>query len=200
MKVLSYVGVSALSRGIRWFTWAGRGGVNHIAWPLLSGSIVEAWKGGIRLTQHPFDGHSRRTRVFLHDILDFNEARQVAVESFLREQVGKRYDYPGLFRFPLRRDPRRWRNKTASQVDPDEINSWICSTLGPYALSRYERPLADKPWWRFSPADVVESPRVGPGAEIFRDSPWPYVADGRIREYEEPDPYLWGAVPVGGGA
>ena len=193
MKILSYRGVSLLSKGIRAFTW---GEYSHIAWPLFSGNIIEAWKGGIRITQHPFTGHSRRTRVWLHDVIDFDESKRPAVEGFLLSQVGKGYDYSGILRFMRRRDPRRWRDMTAKDVDPADVNRWICSSIGAYALARYERPLQDLPWWRMSPRLVVASPRVGLGTEIFPNTPWPDIEAWPLVDAECTDPYLWEPVPL----
>ncbi len=180
LSLLSYWGVSALSKGIQFINWRSQ---SHVAEALPDGRIVEMWKGGFRFIDNPWEGHSKRTRVFIHDIYRLDESRVGNIIDFYEwcDRKELRYHVGGLFRFLTRTDPRRFRNATCKTVSLDYITSFVCSSLIAFAHCRFERPLITQHWWRVYPGLLVDSTRVGPGREIFRGDGWPLPVE------EEPE-------------
>ena len=171
--LLSYWGVSPLSRGIQFANWRNE---SHVAEVFPDGvRIAEMWKKGARIIENPWEGHSRRTRVFLHRIRNQDRERIPLIEEFYEDCVrrGIRYDFVGITRFLTRRDPRRFRRETCRTVDLERVRRFVCSSMIAFAHCRFERPLIDQHWWRVYPGLLVDSTRVTAGVEIFRGEPWP---------------------------
>lgn len=168
--LVAYSGRSLLSRAIRWFTWHH---YNHIAWVRADWSLVDCWKRGVRLIDYPWFGHHPDTRIWLHEIHGTRPIAAEYIDDFFAAQVGKRYSFRGLFRFLLRRDPKRFRGGTAHTIPPEKISRWFCSNIGAYAHERYDAPLADLPFWRVSPQALAASPRTGPPRQLVPGSVWP---------------------------
>jgi len=115
------------------------------------GSEIEAW-GRFGIVHNPTWGilHARGTEV---DIFDFDKRLSPEelnkIEQFLFAQVGKKYDYLGLFRFiPI----CRWILKKA-----DNVNAWFCSELTSEACEQAGRKLLKKPPQETTPEDISTS-------------------------------------------
>lgn len=100
MRVLLYEGKSLVSRIIQFQT---RSRFSHAAIQMDSGLIVEAWHiGGVRPLPSVHEGHTPGTKVSVFDVtVPFDTE---AVDKFLADQIGKRYDFWSVARFLTRRD------------------------------------------------------------------------------------------------
>lgn len=107
-----YKGTSALSRAIRWRTWSD---YSHAAWVCEDGSVIEAWKGGVRHVADQQKQHTPGTAVDLFTVAMTDEQKWAAQE-FLIHQIGKPYDYGGILGFMTR----------AKSEHPEK---WFCSEL-----------------------------------------------------------------------
>lgn len=117
IKILAYEGIGPISKAIRMRT---RSPVSHIAVQLPDASVIEAWgtgwmNGKVRHVDDFRDQHRKRTKVtfYTFDYTGFNE--DLAIE-FLRDQVGKKYDYFSVLAFMT---PHR----------APENDKWFCSEL-----------------------------------------------------------------------
>jgi len=143
MKVLLYQGRSWISKAIKWQT---RSKYSHVAVELNDGSVIEAWhKGGVRRIINPWVGHTNRTRVDFFSVnADFAPA---TLETWLRQQVGMKYDFGAIARFMSR------RNEPAD-------DRWFCSELVTYGFRVAGLDLLHEsiPASHVSPRDVSISP------------------------------------------
>lgn len=140
MRILQYQGLSLMSRAIRWQT---RSAYSHTALELDDGSVIEAWTSGVRHTKTPWTDHKKGTVVDFYEIkAEFDSA---FAESWLRSQIGKKYDFQGIVRFMTRRDH-------------PENDSWFCSELALTALDKAGVSLLHLPSAHASPRDVGISP------------------------------------------
>jgi uncharacterized protein YycO len=156
MHLLLYSGVSLLSRAIQWQTWSRW---NHVALVMPDYRIIDAWKGGVRIIDEPYEGHAKSTQVMLADVkVPYDVA--LRVWDLALGQVGKRYAYGQLLGFLRRRTPRAYRGQACATIDPDEIKRFVCSGLIQYAFCRNKWPLVDKPWYKTDPSDIEESTRL----------------------------------------
>ena len=108
-----YQGTTLMSRMIRWRTWSD---YSHVSWITEGGSVLEAWRNGVNEWPTVHHNHKPGTKVTLLG-LDYSHERIERIESFLRDQLGKRYDRWGVFGFLARSD--RLQNP----------NDWFCSEL-----------------------------------------------------------------------
>lgn len=110
-----YKGNSALSRAIQFKTWSP---YSHAAWIEEDGSVIEAWQvGGV--TKGRYDTrHNNGTIIDIFDV-EMTDDQTGTVREFLRSQIGKPYDWPGIFGFVTRR---------AESVDAAQ-RKWFCSEL-----------------------------------------------------------------------
>ncbi|WP_448577461.1 YiiX/YebB-like N1pC/P60 family cysteine hydrolase [Thermosphaera sp.] len=144
MRILLYRGVSLLSRLIRWRTWSE---YSHVALEIHRGEIVDAWKGGVRLIRSPFEGHDPETVVEAYEIAGLRPEQAARAALFARAQIGKPYDYWGVLRFIIRRDPTQPNDR------------WFCSELVFAALLHGGVRLLERvPAHRASPGDLARSP------------------------------------------
>ena len=144
MKVLAYQGKSFVSWLIKKQT---RSIYSHVAIELDDNrTVIEAWAmGGVCIRKNFSEGHSKGTPV---DVFKINKSISVTeseqVEQFLRDQVGKKYDWKSVFRF-LKHTPA---------VDNDK---WFCSELVLTALARGAVILQVGRFSEMSPRDVCLS-------------------------------------------
>ena len=143
MKILAYKGKSWISKAIRWQT---RSPYSHIAVQLYDGSVIEAWHvGGVRHIADPFEGHSPGTEIDVYGIKLSEPLNEIAVEQFLLDQVGKKYDFKSVARFVTRRD-----------VELDD--AWFCSELAEAGFISGGLTFLNGSPSRHSPRDTVMSP------------------------------------------
>jgi len=154
--ILQYRGTSFISRLIRWFTW---GKYSHASWSFctvrdgkLHGDLSEygAWtNGGVQHVDHIGQNHTLHTRIDLYD-LRTPLAREEAERGilFMQAQIGKKYDYRGLFGFLFREKM-------------DSADRWFCSELVFTFLRRCGRMILQgvKPY-QVNPQMIPMSPEV----------------------------------------
>ena len=166
IQFCAYQGVSLVSRLIRWQT---RSVYSHIAVRFMDdkevrtplqygrtlnvsiscGSVIEAWSGGVRLSESVSDSHTPHTKV---DVFEFdsplNSEEERLMTTFLCCQIGKAYDYLAVFRF-LTREP----------VNRASKGKWFCSELAfEAALVARRELLSGVPAWKVPPAWIPMSP------------------------------------------
>jgi hypothetical protein len=144
--IAAYRGVSLVSRAIRWFS---REVYSHISWIEFDGSEFEAWVQGVTYTPTFGAAHTPGTEIDLFHV-GLAGHEHVALLTFLRQQIGKRYDWRGVAKFLTRRPE--------SPVDQDR---WFCSELVfASLLAAGAPPLLRVEPWKVSPAMLVYSPML----------------------------------------
>jgi len=143
MKVLLYRGRSIISRGIQLQT---RSKYSHAAVMLDDRTVIEAWhKGGVRRLDSPFDGHSEKTLIDVYKVDDTYYPE--IVEDFLKQQIGKKYDFRSVLRFMTR-------------IKAKDNDKWFCSELVVEAFRRGGIDLLKGPAGMLSPRDLGISPHL----------------------------------------
>jgi uncharacterized protein YycO len=152
-----YRGISPLSRAIRFFT---QSIYSHASWVLRDGSVVEAWKNGVRHEPSLNHAHTPGTAIELFDFEDRLTEDQVAsIESWLLAQVGRKYDWADIIAFVLQQ--RRPRN-----------SEWFCSELVFAATQHVGRPvLARIEPWQVYPGLLAFSPLLVKVNEVRSAAP-----------------------------
>ena len=142
MKILAYCGTSWPSLLIRLQT---RSRYSHVAVEMDDGTVIEAWAFiGVRHVADKFEAHKAGTVIESFEIT--GDCDQAAVASFLRSQLGKKYDYRSLVRFITRRNTR---------LD----DKWFCSELVLEAFRRGGLELLMRiPASHATPRDIIISP------------------------------------------
>lgn len=110
-KVLLFRGQGAISKMIKWQT---NGNYSHAAIQLPSGAIIEAWHkpAKVRL-RTPLKDWSN---VEAYDVEGMTLAQWEKAIQWADQQIGKPYDFGGVFRFVT-----RWRKQ--------QDEKWFCSEL-----------------------------------------------------------------------
>jgi uncharacterized protein YycO len=140
--ILLYKGKSLISKAIRWRTW---GPYSHAAWWLSDGSVIEAWhKGGVTHSESPATLHTPGTVI---DVFGVPGIDSFAAEQFLKDQIGKKYDFAAVMRgFTFR-------------LDRDNPEKWFCSELVFDAGLAGGFPLLSRiPAWKVDPTKLSYSP------------------------------------------
>lgn len=113
MKIALFKGNGFISKLIRWQT---RGMYSHAALILNDGTVVESREFvGVRHVPDIIRDKGEEVDIFA---IDTTPAQDSTIAAFALEQVGKKYNYVGVFRFLTR---QRW---SASERD-----KWFCSEL-----------------------------------------------------------------------
>ena len=101
-----YRGISATSRVIEWFT---HGAYSHAAWVCADGTVVSALAGqGVIRTPDLDAAHTDGTPIEIYSVPGVDYAR---ADAWAATQLGKPYDYRGLFGYLTRKDyqnPAAW--------------------------------------------------------------------------------------------
>lgn len=144
MRILAYKGISPISKAIRWQT---RSEFSHIAVELDDSSIIEAWhKGGVQHVDSFRTLHTAGTQVVAYKLgFDLTEEERTDLESWLKKQVGKKYDFMSVARFVTRR-----------KVPAND--KWFCSELAEQGFVYINRRLLNGNPSEHSPRDTVMSP------------------------------------------
>lgn len=137
-----YHGTGLIGSAIRWQT---RGPYSHAAWMCRDGSAIEAWHlGGVQHSVSPFALQSAGTRMDVFSVKGISSRQMDAVEDFLREMVGCRYDWLGVVRF-------------LSGVNRNNWDRWFCSELVAEACEFAGRPVLEAEAWKLSPSTLAWS-------------------------------------------
>lgn len=152
-----YQGRSLLSRYIRWRTWSD---YSHAAYVFPDWSVVEAWRKGVTHSPNVLSYHHPETVVHLY-MVDMTADQLWLVQDFLLSQVGKGYDWSGLFGFTVR----------APFQSPER---WFCSELIFAAfLHAGIKLLANVDSWMVTPGMLATSPRLTFYGPYFREAEFP---------------------------
>ena len=110
-KILLFKGNSLISKLIRWQT---NGNYSHAAIQLPNGRIIEAWHkpAKVRL-RGPLQDWSNVEAFDVHGMTAEHWEKAIA---WAEKQIGKKYDFGGVFRFVT-----RWRKQ--------QDEKWFCSEL-----------------------------------------------------------------------
>lgn len=156
--VALYSGKSLMSRAIMWLNWSA---YSHAALFTSRRTVIEAWATGIgspwawatggvvREVPGLWNQHSDETSVDIFRPIGITDEECDAVENFCRAQVGKRYDWKGVFRFVCRRRP----------VSDDD---WFCSELVAAGFEHAGFPLLAYPAQKVFPGMLASSIRLAP--------------------------------------
>lgn len=129
------------SKAIRFFTWSW---ASHVDFVLpddkLLGALATQDGGGVRL----------------HDAKDYTRIERYQVDApvdiidIARTQLGKPYDWAGIFGLVLR--DRDWESD----------DKWFCSELVAWAFKQGGYPLLNETSFRITPRDLLISPLLKP--------------------------------------
>jgi len=113
LRILQFRGKSTISRLIRFYTW---GEYSHSAvWNITTGEVIESWQTkGVRIIDLVNHKHTPGTKVDVYEVLGIiNEDKYW---NSLKEEVGKKYDWWGIFGF-------------LSKKETQKNKKWFCSEL-----------------------------------------------------------------------
>lgn len=156
-RILQYEGISAVSRTIRFMTWSR---VSHTAWEMDDGRVIEAWHrpSGVRILDNFEQGHKPGTVVKAYRLPTTDYFFLMLAEIYMLNQVGKKYQFNGVFRFLSRRDQQQFDPATF-KIGSYEPKKWFCSCLIFAGLMHGKVNLLENvPPWRASPGLVNLSP------------------------------------------
>lgn len=155
--ILLYKGKSLISKAIQWQTF---GPYSHASWWLRDGTVVEAWhKGGVSHNESPATLHTPGTEIDVFGIQGVSMEHRFLIEQYVKEEIGKQYDFAPVLRgFPLR-------------LNRDNPNKWFCSEL---LFSKVRKAgidlLREVPAFKVHPTLLSYSPLLEPvGKIITRD-------------------------------
>jgi len=75
---------------------------SHVAVELTDGAVIEAWQtGGVRRIDDAFIDHSPKTVIDAYRVSAYFD--ETAVENYLYNCIGQKYDFSSVFRFITRR-------------------------------------------------------------------------------------------------
>lgn len=156
LTICLHRGTSFIGRAIRWQT---RGAYSHASMILPDGLFVEAREFiGVRALHRLTIANGEKVDTFRVHVTD---TQRDDIAAFVKEQLGKPYDYTMVLRFLSRRQAAR-----------DESGKWFCSELVFAALQQAGVVLLrDTQPWEVSPAMLARSPLLEPIAQnITADS------------------------------
>lgn len=147
--VACYKGKSLMSRAIMWLNWSD---YSHAALITSRGTVIEAWgegffKGQVREVPFILSQHKPNTGVDIFEPIGIEEWQCAIVETMARSQVGKPYDWRGVFRF-------------LSRSTPSVDGAWFCSELVAAAFAAAKFPLLNRVPQKIFPGLIPASPRL----------------------------------------
>jgi len=159
--VACYKGKSLMSRAIMWLNWSD---YSHAALITSRGTVIEAWgegffQGSVREVPFLWSQHKPGTDVDVFEPIDIEPWQCAMVEAMARSQVGKPYDWRGVFRF-------------LSRSTPSVDGAWFCSELVAAAFAAAKFPLLNRVPQKIFPGLIPASPRL----RLKTD--WTHGADG----------------------
>lgn len=126
------------SRAIRFLTWSD---ASHVDFVLPDGTLLGALgDGGVKY----------------HDSKDYTIINRFTVDApdsvieFAKTQIGKPYDWPGIFGLVFRN--RDWESD----------DKWFCSELVAWSFKQAGYPLLNETSYRITPRDLLISPLLKP--------------------------------------
>lgn len=110
-RILLFKGKGVISRLIRWQT---NGQYSHAALQLPDGKIIEAWHKPAEVRVRP--PLKDWSNVDAFDVEGMTAKQWTLAAQWAQMQIGKKYDFSGVFRFVT-----RWRK--------EQDDKWFCSEL-----------------------------------------------------------------------
>lgn len=152
-RILLFSGRGMISRLIRWQT---NGRYSHAAIQLPNGEIIEAWHNPARVRVRPPLTDWSNVEAFEVEGMSADQWEDSV--AWLRKQVGKKYDFGGVFRFVT-----RWRK--------DQDEKWFCSELVFQAIKEGGVALLERVGSsQVSPAVLAFSPLLKPSLPFYEAS------------------------------
>jgi len=112
-------------------------------------TVIEAWhKGGVTRVPSLSTNHTPGTRIDLYTVIGETPAHTAIIRDFLHAQLGKPYDYLGLFGFLFRATRLQDKHK------------WFCSELVAEAYATAALPLMRIPSHKIYPGMLAASPML----------------------------------------
>lgn len=160
-----YEGTSVLSRAIRFRSWSK---YSHASWICPDHSEFEAWAiGGVCKRAQYGQAHTKATVIRLL-ALDLTPGEEQGLVEFFEKQLGKKYDWGGVFGFLSRRD---------ASHDPEE---WFCSELVFAGFQAIRKPLLARiPAHRVDPGMLLYSPLLRDAGYTLAGYQGDLEADGK---------------------
>jgi uncharacterized protein YycO len=144
VQLAFFKGRSLTSRAIRWITW---GEYSHVGifFPETD-MIVEAWHYGGVLMNRFGRRHTPGTEVDIYEFVKHPDEKQLIQGiRYLYSQMGKPYDFAGVFGFLTRRD-----NESREKIFCSELAFEFCLSMG-------IKPL-EIPSYKVNPSNLAASP------------------------------------------
>ena len=143
MVTIQFVATKLIaSKAISFCTWSW---ASHVDFVLPDGQLLGALGfGGVCI--HGPHKPEVITRVERYTV----DAPEDAVLGFAKEQIGKPYDWAGIYNFISRE--RQW----------DETDKWFCSELVAYSFKQAGYPLLRVNSFRVTPGHILMSPLLIP--------------------------------------
>jgi len=143
--ILAYKGKSFWpSKCIEWMNWSD---YSHVSWLNRDNTVTEAWAPKVRNVPDLDSGHSNGTPIDIFDIPIMTESQRDIIEAYLKNQIGLKYDWAGVFKFLPRITSAHTNNK------------WFCSELIFEACKKANLNLLKRiPPYKVYPGMVVISP------------------------------------------
>lgn len=140
IRILQYQGISPVSKTIKRFT---NGKYSHTAPMFDDGSLVEAdWREGVVTSRNFRQRHTPGTVVDVFEVtIDYDEE---VVTRWLFEQVGKGYDWGGIYGIAIRRNKQ----------NEDKL---FCSEKTHAGFKKGGAVLVNLPSWQVTPRDIGAS-------------------------------------------
>lgn len=165
MIIALYRGLSPLSWAIRKFT---RSDYSHAALVDDYGRCWDMWyPQGMRILAHPYEGHTRGTRIDYYAVIGMDDEMSRRVASFLGDHLGAKYDIGGVLRFVSRR-----------RVDNSE--RWFCSELVIEALQASGLKILNAEPHEISPGHIPWSTELYKLGEEISEEQWRNYAGRRL--------------------
>jgi uncharacterized protein YycO len=140
--IACFRGKGVVSDLIRWQT---RGQYSHVAWLLPTGRVIEShFVGGVQISESPFVLNGINADFDVFSVKCLTGVQCASISSFLRRQIGRKYDYLGIIRF-------------LAGINRDNENRWFCSELVAEACELAGRPLLKTDAWKISPESLAWS-------------------------------------------
>lgn len=143
-----YYGKSPLSRIIQFVTWSPYSHASWVSDDNFPTREYEAWSRGVTCDAGIGATHTPGTRVDLFRVRGLTPEQDVAVERFMKRELGKGYDWMGLTNFVTRRP-----------ATPIQQLHWFCSELVFAAhASAGMRLLREVEPWKVNPGTLAMCP------------------------------------------
>lgn len=151
VRLAFYKGTSFTSKLIKWFT---RGEYSHVGILFQDGTVIEAWEpNGVRLSKSLGEVHEPGTVVDIYGLADeVNFDCQREAYYWVQGELGKPYDWAGIFQFLTKGD--------RSRQECNHPEKWFCSEISMAFMDRASYALLNCDAFKVPPFQLSTSPRL----------------------------------------